>query len=77
MFNWTKDASTKKKDERRPKLSVVQPLHPHEKPQITSLGQRLEDVVNEYCEQEHKAGRIVTYAEIIGTVEMLKDRLKP
>lgn len=65
-----------KKDVEKPELSVI-PLHPHSKPQITSLGQRLEDVVNEYCEQEHKAGRMVTYAEIIGTVEMLKDRLKP
>lgn len=64
-------------EQRKPKLSVVKALHPHSKPQITSLGQRLEDVVTEYCEQENKAGRIVTYAEIIGTVEMLKDRLKP
>lgn len=74
MFNRT-DKDSKKAEPNKPELRVV-PLHPNSKPQITCLGQRLEQVVNDYCEQEHNAGRIVTYAEIIGTVEMLKDRLK-
>ena len=62
---------------KQPDLRVVEALHPGTKPQINSLGERLEQVVNDYCDQEHKAGRIVTFAEIIGTIEILKNRMLP
>ena len=63
------------KAEKKPELHVV-PLHPEEKPQITCLGTRLEQVIYDYCEQENKAGRMVTIAEIVGTVDMVKDTIK-
>ncbi len=63
-----------KKD--KPNLNVVsvEELHPDQKPQIISLLDRLHEVVHEYADQESKNGRIVTRAEIVGTIEFLKKR---
>lgn len=58
----------------KPRLSVVEDLHPHQNRPITSLGDRLNEVITEYAESERVAGRQVTFAEIVGTIEFLKNK---
>lgn len=63
------DTKTKKK----PKLNII-PAHPEENRPIANLGERLSEVIIEYANAEHKEGRPVTFAEIVGTLEFLKHR---
>lgn len=58
------------------KLRVVESLYPQSKPQITSLGDRLYEILEDYRDQEHEEGRMVTTAEIVGTLDILIDRVK-
>ena len=58
----------------KPKLAVVKTLHPGEKKQIGSLGERLRQTIEDYVDEEHRQGRIVTFAEIVGTIEFLKKK---
>lgn len=69
MFRRTKSSG----DDTKTDLSVV-PLHPKRKPQIASLCDRLNDVIDDYVTEEDSRGRIVTNAEIVGTIEFLKKR---
>lgn len=66
----------KEQKSEKPELRVV-PLHPDSKPQISSLSGRIEKVIDDYIDQEHDYGRMVTYAEIIGTLEILKAKRIP
>ena len=58
----------------KPKLEIVKALHPSEKRQISNLGERLRQTIEDYVDQEHLNGRIVTFAEIVGTIEFLKKK---
>lgn len=60
----------------KPNFYVIESLHPTEKPQITSLGDRLYEILEDYRDQEHEEGRMVTTAEIVGTLDILIDRVK-
>ena len=60
----------------KPNLTVVRTLRPNENAPLSSFGDRLEKVIDDYCEEEDKRGRIVTCAEIIGVLDMLKDTVK-
>lgn len=64
-----------KSDEKKvqPDLSVV-PLRPRSKQQIVSLSERLHEIIDDFCCQENDSDRIVTRAEIVGTIEFLKKR---
>jgi len=57
----------------KPKLKIVE-AHPDEKRQLLNLGERLHQDIQEYVNQEDRNGRMVTYNEIVGTLEFLKKR---
>lgn len=65
---------------KKPDLRLVQrnikPLFPGNKKQVTNLINRLYEVCIDYCEQEYQMGRIVTCAEMVGMIDMLKDKIK-
>lgn len=50
-------------------LRVVENLHQDSKPHIASLYDRLNDVIQDHCAN---SGQIVTGAEVVGTLELLK-----
>jgi hypothetical protein len=60
---------------KKPDLKIVE-LYEDIKPQIQSLSDRLYETIIEYIDQQISSGNIVTVAEIIGTLELLKDRIK-
>lgn len=47
-------------------------LHPNSKPHVSTLGDRLDEVIKDFCKQSKKQGVKVTFAEIIGTLEAVK-----
>lgn len=50
-------------------LKVVENLHQDSKPHIASLYDRLNEVIQDHCAN---SGQIVTGAEVVGTLELLK-----
>lgn len=63
------------KNQQTPKLQVVK-LHPYSNPKIESLSDRLHDIIWDYVEQESKEKHMITCAEIVGTLDLLKDIIK-
>lgn len=50
-------------------LKVVENLYQDSKPHIASLYDRLNEVIQDHCAN---SGEIVTGAEVVGTLELLK-----
>lgn len=69
MFN---PVEVKKKSH---KFSVVESLYPYNKPQIENLGARIDQIIDDFCEQEAKNGRIVTDSEVVGTLMFVINRV--
>ena len=38
------------------------------------MGNRIENCITDYVQEEHRNGRMVTFAEIVGTLEIIKQK---